>query len=476
MNRLILIVLLLIRGVAALPQEYIRTTDQLRVDSIRLTQVPRLVLKNQLKSGTLPYKVDNSRSFYFPPLFTQYGYTCNQCSSIAYLFTYETNFLHNVSASAEKNRLSLLFPWNMLNSGISNFGVSYFDSWDLVDAAGCPNVVDFGHGTGSDPDDCTIWMTGYQKYYRAMQNRIEGIWSIDIGTPEGLQTLKSWMFNHGEETEPGGVASFQIASGGNQPVILPAGTEDAGKTMITWFSSSVGHAMTFVGYNDSVRYDFNGDGRYTNDIDINGDGKVTMLDWEKGALICVDSYLSSFGNTGKSYVAYRLLPNNHINGGIWMRSAVIARVRQSYKPKLGLRVGISYPNRSRLWITAGVSQNPNAIKPDHILDIPVFKYQGGSFPMQGIGPGDRNKIEIGIDATPLLSFLEPGQEASFFLVINEKDPDQTMDGMIEQFSFIDYTNGVEEHYYDKYYLALSNGYQDFKVRFTPSAAPVTRYR
>jgi len=471
MNRMILILLSLIQGVAAMTQEKSWTTEQLRADSIRLAQLPRLVLKNQLKSGTLPYKVDNSRSFYFPPLFTQYGYTCNQCSSIAYLFTYETNFFHNVSASAEKNRLSLLFPWNMLNSGIVNNGVSFFDSWDLVDAAGCPNVVDFGHGTGSDANDCTIWMTGYPKYYRAMQNRIEGIWSIDIGTPEGLQTLKSWLSNHGGEQNSGGVASFQIASGGYQTVILPAGTEDAGKTMITRFSSSVGHSMTFVGYNDSVRYDFNNDGRYTNDIDINGDGKVTMLDWEKGALICVDSYLTSFGNTGKGYVSCRLLPNGHTNGGIWMRSAVVARVNKSYKPKLGLRVALSYPNRSRLWITAGVSQNPNATKPDHILDLPVFKFQGGSFPMQGTGPANPNKIEIGIDATPLLDFVESGSEASFFLIINEKDPDETTDGMIEQFSFIDYTHGVEEHYFDKYYLTLTNGYQDFKVRFTPSHHP-----
>ncbi|MFA6128393.1 MAG: T9SS type A sorting domain-containing protein [Bacteroidales bacterium] len=471
MNRLIFIILILFQEVAAMPQGFIRTAEQLRTDSIRLAALPELVLDHRLKSGTLPYSVDNSRSFYFPPIFTQFAYTCNQCSSIAYLFTYETNVLRRKASSAEENRLSLLFPWNMLNSGINNMGVSYFDSWDVVDDAGCPNVVDFGHGTGTQTDDGTIWMTGYQKYYRAMQNRIEGIYSIDIGTIEGLQTLKGWLFNHGGGLSPGGVASFQIASGAYQLVTLPEGTEDAGKTMITRFSAAVGHSMTFVGYNDSVRYDYNHDGRYTNDIDITGDGMVTMADWEKGALICVDSYQASFFNTAKAYVAYRLLPNNHANGGIFMRSAVVARVHKTYKPKLGLRVALSYPIRSKLWITAGVSQDPNAIKPDHILDIPVFRYQGGSFAMQGLGSGNRNRIEIGIDASPLLDFVEPGREASFFLVINEKDPDETSDGMIEQASFIDYTHGTEEHYLDIYYLTLVNGYQDFKTNFTPSHNP-----
>jgi hypothetical protein len=473
MNRICLIIILLIREVVAMPQDIAWSPEQLRADSIRLAELPALVLKNQRKSGFLPYKVDHSLSYYFPPLFTQFGYTCNQCSSIAYLFTYERNLFRRNSAASEENRLSLLFPWNMLNSGNSMTGVSYFDSWDLVDAAGCATVADFGHGTGSKNDDATIWMTGYQKYYRAMQNRIEGIYSIDIGTEEGLKTLKRWLVDHGGELEPGGVASFQIASGGGQTVTLPPSTEEAGKIMICWFASYVGHSMTFVGYNDSVRYDFNNDGRYTNDIDITGDGKVTMLDWEKGALICVDSYASSFNNTGKAFVAYRLLPNYHTNGGIWMRSAVVARIHKSYKPRLGLSVWLYYANRSKLRITAGVSQNPGATEPDHILDLPLFNYQGGSFPMQGpiSGSGDKNRIEIGIDASPLLDFVEPGKEAAFFLVIDEKDPDESTDGTVEQCCFIDYTHGAEQHGYDKFYIPLKNGYQDYKVIFSPSHNP-----
>jgi hypothetical protein len=469
-RRWILILLFLPSLPAAFSQDIPLTEAQLRSDSIRMAALPPLVLNNRLKT-TLPYTVDNSLSSYFPPLFTQYGYSCNQSSSIAYLFTYESNVVRNTSAFDDKNRMSLLFPWNMLNSGNVYTGVSYFDSWELVDAAGCASVADFGHGTGGATDDCTLWMSGYQKYYRAMQNRIEGIWSIDIGTAEGLQTLKNWLFNHGGERYPGGVASFQIASGGYQTVVLPPGTEAAGKIMITRFSSYVGHSLTCVGYNDSVRFDYNNDGRYTNNIDITGDGKVTMLDWEKGALIFVDSYTENWGHTGKGYVSYRLLPNNHTNGGIWMRSVVVARVHPTYKPRLGLRVRLSDANRSTLRITAGVSQDPNAPRPDHVLDLPIFKFQGGAFPMLGTGTGDRKKIEIGIDASPLLDFIEPGREASFFLVINDKETDPTKYGTVEQFSFFDYTHGSDELYYDKYNMAILHGYQDFKINFAPEHHP-----
>jgi hypothetical protein len=65
---------------------------------------------------------------------------------------------------------------------------------------------------------------------------------------------------------------------------LPAGTPEAGKKVIISYSNS-SHAMTIVGYNDSIRWDYNNDGQYTNHLDINGDGVVDLRDWEIGGLI-----------------------------------------------------------------------------------------------------------------------------------------------------------------------------------------------
>jgi hypothetical protein len=410
-------------------------------DTYRLSELPKLTLPARLKSSGLPYKVDHSRTKHFPPIFIQYGYSCNQSASIAVDFTYEMNAMRDADAFYAENQLPAFFAWNMMNSGDPDTGVSYFESWDLISAIGCPNWMDYGY----DNINATKWMSGYYRYYRGMKNRIDSVWSIDVGNEEGLLTLKHWLYDHLGAYRPGGAANFQIATLDLQFWPLPEGTEDAGKLMIPHFSFAVGHAMTFVGYNDSVRYDFNHDGRYTNDLDINGDGEVTMADWEIGALICVNTYGTEWGDEGRAYVPYRILPLTPEQGGIWMKSAVVALPHPSYQPRLTLKARLRYPQRNKLWITAGVSQNPDATEPDHILDQPVFHYQGGALPMQGNGPVDPGEIEIGIDATPLLGYLEKDLPATFFLVVCEKDPGSTSEGTVENFSFYQY-NGSETEY------------------------------
>ena len=65
--------------------------------------------------------------------------------------------------------------------------------------------------------------------------------------------------------------------------------------------------MTFLGWNDSIRWDYNGDGQYTNDIDINGDGDVTMKDWEIGGVILANSWGDDWADSGFCYVMYNVL-------------------------------------------------------------------------------------------------------------------------------------------------------------------------
>ncbi|MCX6223813.1 MAG: T9SS type A sorting domain-containing protein [Bacteroidia bacterium] len=446
---------LVLAGITAFGQDY---------DSMRLAQLPKLSMPGGLKSSGLPYKVDNSRTKHFPEIFTQFGYSCNQAASISVGFTYELNALRNLDAVYEQNRLPAFFAWNMMNSGNIETGVSYFESWDMVRAIGCPNWSDYGGNFINE----SIWMSGYFRYYRGMQNRIEDVYSIDVSTEQGLLTLKHWLYDHLGDYRPGGVANFQLASFGEKFWPLPEGTEDAGKLIIPYFGPAVGHTMTFTGYNDSVRYDFNNDGQYTNNLDTNGDGQVTMADWEIGALICVNTYGTEWGNEGRAYVPYRILPLHPDQGGIWMKSVVIAKPHKSYKPLLTLRTQLRYPDRSKLWISAGVSQDPAAIEPEFILDQPVFHYQGGQLPMQGRGPDDPELIEIGIDATPLLSHVQSGQPAAFFIVVCEQDPTSSSDGNIGYYSIIEYVNEEQEHTGDQRNMPIDTPFTALPVVLTPS--------
>jgi len=432
-------------------------------DSARLSELPVLSIPSGLKTTGLPYKVDNSRTKYFPAIFTQYGYSCNQAATISVGFTYELNALRDQDAILTENRLPAFFTWNMMNSGNSETGVSYFESWDMVQAIGCPNWTDYG----TSNINATKWMSGYYRYYRGMFNRIDGLYSIDVSTPAGLQTLKHWLYDHLGDYEPGGVASFQIASIDLQFLPLPEGTEEAGKLLIPKFSFAVGHAMTFVGYNDSVRYDFNLDGKYTNNLDTNGDGEVTMADWEIGALICVNTYGTEWGSEGRAFIPYRILPLHPDDGGIWMKSVVVAKPRKKYEPRLTLRTRLRYPDRSKLWITAGVSQDSGATEPAYILDQPVFHYQGGAMPMQGQGPADPDGIEIGIDATPLLGHIESGMPAKFFMVVCEQDPGSTTEGIIEEYSFNEYTDMEKQYPGHQKNIPIDQPYMAVPIILTP---------
>jgi hypothetical protein len=398
--------------------------------------------KYRLKGAAgLPSKVDNSQKVYFPFVFDQYGYSCNQASSIGYVFNYEINRLRDMPSRSPENIFTPGFVWNLLNSSQWGVGVSYFDSWEIVKAAGCANSVDYPfyhQGAG-------IWMSGYDKYYRAMQNRISVNYSMPVGTPEGLTIFKRYLFDHLEDSPHGGLASFQIASEGmlERSWVDPETQE---QWPVLWsFGTNVGHALTFVGYNDSVRLDLNRDGKFTNNLDINNDGTVDMQDWEVGALLAVNSWGQNFWKGGKVYVLYSVVAREGHDGGIWNRSVHVAKAMKYYNPELTMRVAMRHEQRNRFRILAGFSTDTTATRPQKTLSFPIFNHQGDRNPLQDPeNTEDDRRFEFGLDITPLISDLEPGVPVRFFLVVEEDDPNDVAEGRIDEFSVIHYFQGTTE--------------------------------
>lgn len=405
-----------------------------------LNNLPQLSFSST-KDRLLPTSVDNSTKPYFRPIFNQAGGSCGQASGVAYNFTYEIDFTRNVSAMNGENQYPSHFTWNFLNGGVGS-GSWYFDGWAIIDQLGCPDVTTYGgdFATGGD----TRWMSGYDNYLNAMHNRMLDVYALDVSTPEGLNTLKQWMTDHGDGSIAGGLANFSAGVSNMQSATLPSGTPHAGKMVVTQWDNPVNHAMTFVGFDDEICYDYNNDGQYTNDIDLNNDGIIDMRDWEKGGLIVANSWGTWWGDEGKSYMMYRLLAESVANGGIWHGTVHVIRCKTSYQPLITAKATIKHTSRGKLRITAGVSTNLQATQPDHILNLQVFNYQGGNHYMQGGLSNDDKTMELGLDLTPLLSYVEPNEEAKYFLFIAEQDADNQYDGTIESFAIIDYTqNGME---------------------------------
>ncbi len=410
---------------------------------MKIASLPDLTLPPEyefINKTTLPYKVDNTLLPYMIATTWQNGYECGQSASIANDFTFEINRLRNLSSLIDSNRYVTHFSWNFLNNGYNYTGASYYDSWEITRMCGVPNVTDYGGLLWSGGEK--RWMTGYNLYYKAMHNRLYAGYNIQVGTPEGLMILKNWLHNHLDGSAVGGLANF-YAQYGSPNATLPAGTEEGGQALMSTWGGSPSHTWTVVGYNDSIRYDFNSDGHYTNNIDINSDGVVDMHDWEIGGLKFRNGYSGTgWGNGGNCYMMYKALADNIGSGGIWNHRVSIQYVKQTYEPLLTMKVVLQHNSRNKIKVTAGLSTNLADNKPQYVLDFPIFNFQGGEYYMRGDSTDAGKTVEFGLDISPLLSNIQPGQNAKYFLQVIEKDPSGLYTGQITSYSIIDYTAGV----------------------------------
>jgi hypothetical protein len=389
--------------------------------------LPELQINNSPHAASataapLPLKVDNSILPQFRPIFTQIGGSCAQACAIGYCFTYEIDLLRGVSAQTEDNQYPYGFTYDFLNQGSVNVGSDINQGWQIIRLTGIPNITDFGSISGGS--DCTQWMSGYDKYYRAMFNRTSGTdgwFSINLIPDSGMTKMKRWLFDHGNNSPNGGCLCFSMKSNGWHLTKLSRGP-DSGMAVITSMGTSAGHSMTIVGYNDSVYYDIDGNG--------------TISDNEFGGVITVNSWGTSFGNNGKVYVMYDVLRRTSI-GGITNQTVMGPYAEKQYtNVKLTYKASITYNKRDSLRITVGSSPSLSATSPTQMISYRnAFNCAGGPYPM--CGDGLDSTIEIGLDVTFLLSNLTAGS-GKLFLCLSSLGGS----GTVNSFSCIDYRSGA----------------------------------
>lgn len=404
-------------------------------DSIFAINLPKLeVPKNhKLKTAeSLPSSLDNYLLPFFRPNFSQQSYwNCGQSAGVGYNFTYEINVLKGVRGDTSINQYSPNFTFNFMNYG-RGWGVSYFNSFEAIAACGNPNLDDYGplFNVGY-----LGWKSGYRLYENAMKNRITGVYAIDVGTPDGLLMLKNWLYDHLNGSAYGGVANYYLG-GDSQVYYLPPDSPDAGYSVNISLNYPATHAMTITGYNDSVCFDINYDGQYTNDLDITGDGIVDMQDWEIGALKYMNSWTN---NDGQGYLMYRALALPYGKGGPWNQQMHVIKVVADFKPLAIMRLKIRHTSRNKIKIVAGISAKLENNYPDYTMDFPIFNFQGGDNNMQGADTIDQNKeLEFSLDISPLLSYINSGEPAKFFVQVIENDKNNFGKGEIQYFAI---TNG-----------------------------------
>ncbi|HNQ68912.1 MAG TPA: T9SS type A sorting domain-containing protein [Bacteroidales bacterium] len=405
-------------------------------DEQLLLSLPDLIMPESYKSKSIPYKVDHSESPHFRDMFAQSGMSCGQASSTGICFTYEMNAARDLNADVNSHLYPTGFVYNWDAGDWGSSGVSYYHTLEVLRMVGTPNQEEYG-GT-IDAGGNLRWMTGYNLYYSAMHNRISHAYKINVGDENGLLILKNWMNDHLTGDEDGGCAIF-YSTVPYPDATLPAGTEDAGKQVITSLSASTSHSMAILGYNDSIRYDYNGDGQYTNNIDITGDGQVTMADWEIGGIKMCNTYSGgpTWADGGFCYIMYKAIAT----GAFWHDVVHVMTVNPTYNPLLTAKVNITYSNRKRIKVYAGIATNPSASVPEYVIDFPILDYQGGDRPMTGGSTEIDKTIEFGLDLTPLLNMINPNAEAKYFIQVYENDADGWGTGTLNSFSLINYSSG-----------------------------------
>ncbi|PID26338.1 MAG: hypothetical protein CR982_10835, partial [Candidatus Cloacimonadota bacterium] len=424
--------------------------------------IPEMFLTPESAALSLPEEVYNDELIYFPPIFYQQGGSCVQAAEIGYVFTYEMNRLRNVaagiwdSANIRENLYHHLYTYNFLNQGNSSMPTFYTSGFSIIKENGCPMYNIYDDPALYSENKFKYWMTDFNKYVSGMRNRITEYYNIYFDyNYSSLETIKHWIADHNSinGSQTGGLAVISVNIGGwNTNNVLPAGTPHEGEKLITQLGTTAGtgHALTIVGYDDNVKYDFNGDGLYTTDIDITGDNVINLLDREIGAFKIANSWGKDWKNQGFIWLPYRAMPGQLQNPDT--NNAYICKVIDNNEPQLAVKVSTEYPHRRKLRFNVGYAKNANQNSPISTNHYNSFNYQGGLNDMRGAYQGS---IEFGLNYGYFFLNEDVGK---IFLIVNENEyTTPYVEGTIDYFSILDYRWGeVFELFCDETNVAIVN--------------------
>lgn len=249
----------------------------------------------------LPERVNLSTSKYFPPIQNQREeHSCTAWATVYYQFTYEVARLeeNDWDVKSDKTGSKVFSPkyvWNYLNQG-ENQGIGLEASYNFLKEQGSLRLEEFKR---NPEDNVTFeWYRGADEtetvnaLRKALENRVceydnpafassKEVTPITWNKDSELMGMKQRL-NEGKvlcvvtDCKVGAEKYTKVLSNGEKGII-------AGET-------GSGHAITIVGYDDTISYDLNGSG--------------TIEDFEKGAFLVANSW----GTNTK----------NHNNGYIWI--------------------------------------------------------------------------------------------------------------------------------------------------------------
>ena len=385
---------------------------------------------SELPEADMPGDVDNSRLKYFPPIRSQGSLnSCGSFSGVYYAMTHMYAMIKDLDAKngGDAYRLSPKWAYNMVNGG-GNVGSWYYWAYEIGQKHGIASWTEFPYDA-----DYRAWNLNPATWENSLYRRFDQYgYVMDTNKETGITQVKQMLLNGYVLNIPTYINSWVWQTIGNDPA-TPDDDAFAGKRAAAWVNGTNGyHAMTVVGYNDSIW------------VDINGNGMVDS--GEKGAFRIANSWGTGWGEAGFAWMSYDALKNpSSVSGGpstgrVYGWSPARAHwvtAKADYEPRLIGKLTLNHLKRDHLRLSIGVSDT-NQSSPSSIIIPKMIYNQGGAYAFNGTtSPVDGTFVFDFSDMIP-----SGGGMKTYYLGVED---DTAIDpAVLKSFVLIDAANGYVE--------------------------------
>jgi len=381
--------------------------------------------------------IDNSKLKFFPPIIDQIGGSCAFASGIGYIYSYEYNLANNLDSSLPENTYNYLQVYSFINKGLDHGGYPILALMFAKENGVIPV-------TSAKLTDVFDWHSGYDAYYSAMDKSVEST-AIFYSDEEGeIDRMKQYLIDHGDGSEYGGLIQFSARTRPFEMTKYTGPKSTDYDAIIPYFGHDGMHSMTICGFDDTVEYDYSGDG--------------IIQEEERGAFICVNSWGEFYDSRyecnshGRFYAPYytfstlkmsvtgipRTVENMGGGTGNGGKGCLVVRT-QNTDVGITLKIKLRHTSRNDFMLQVGVASTKGALVPEKTVIKGFMNHQGGDHTMRGIRGSRYETIEFGLNISDLLQYVS-GPDATYFLKIINKPCHDEGEGELLSCSLLDYRN------------------------------------